>query len=432
MNKVLWITTFFPPRINVGTIRNIKLLKYLPSYGWEAVVASPKEEDTNTEMSRHLLSQLSTSITQADMPRDPFLRLLDGKKGGKFAKYLGYLANNIIPPDGHIFWGLLTLRRLGSIIEEQRPSLIYTTCGPFSINLMGAWAKSRYGLPWVTDFRDLWTFNPFLRKKNPYFRTVSHVLERRYLAYCNAVVVNTDNSRRKMAERYPFIEEKIWVVQNGFDSEDMPLFGEMIKPTAGSFLYAGSIYKSRYTPYPILQLLQRLASAAGELYLEKTWEIHYAGENGNTFEEIVRQSGIKAKCITHGCLDQKALYILARKMSYVLLCMPPDTDSTSWLPARLYDYLGNKCRIICLSPRNGEIVEILQRYGNALLLFYDETPEVQTAKLKSFLDKKSERESMREQTESFVMNFERKALTGRLANVFQHCLDTERPRVRSL
>ncbi|WP_333656464.1 glycosyltransferase [Dissulfurispira sp.] len=418
MRKVLWVTSFFPPRINVATIRNVKFLKYLSSYGWEAVVITPKEGCRYTEPARHLLSQMDQSVVRADMPRDPFFYLLDRKDQNRLIAYASYLLNNIIPPDGHFFWSLLVINRLKNEIEKHKPDVVYTSCSPFSINLIGAWVKSRYKVPWVTDFRDLWTLNPILEKKKWFYsHIVSSFLERKYLGYCDVVIVNTENSKTRMLEKYPFLNGKLRVIQNGFDFEDMPAHEETIQVLRNSFLFAGSIYRSEYNPSPLLALLAR---AGNEHYNKVEWEIHYAGDDGDVFSDLVRRSGMTAKCITHGYLDQKELYKLIRCMSYVLLCMPSTVNTKSWIPARLYDYMGNKSRIICLAPQGSEVANILSRYQNAFVLFYEEDADIQIQRLSHFLSRQAGSTAV---SEEFIINFDRKVLTGRLVDIFESCIE---------
>ena len=179
MKKVLWVTSFFPPRINVATNRNVKFLKYLAKYDWEALVVCPRETLGHTNTSRKLMSQMGAGVKVLPMPMDPFFFLHDQAGVSRMARYVGYLANNVVPPDGHLFWSLRVLGRSGKDIRQHKPNLVYTTCSPFSINVIGAWIKFRYHVPWVTDFRDLWTLNPDHRRfLSSYHRIVSNILEK--------------------------------------------------------------------------------------------------------------------------------------------------------------------------------------------------------------------------------------------------------------
>jgi glycosyltransferase involved in cell wall biosynthesis len=414
MKRVLWITSFFPPRVNVATIRSVKFLKYLPRFGWEATVVCPHEDIKHTEASRKLLEELSPSVTISHMLRDPFQYVTDRKEISGIARSLGYFMNNVIPPDGHLYWAFLALPHIEQEIARHKPDLVYTTCSPFSINLIGAWVKHKHQLPWVTDFRDLWTLSPVSRRfLNTYHSIVSKFLERSYLECCDALIVNTENSRSRMVEKYPMLRNKIEVIPNGFDPDDIQLSDEN-HLIANSFFYSGTINeKVKKTPLPMLRLLSDLADSG---HMPESWELHYVGGQGEVFTDLVRRAGIRVKYETHGYLDHVSYYQFMQCMAYILFCMPSSLDTRSWIPARLYDYIGNRKRIICLASRDSEVARLLERYGNSLTLFYDEHIDVQAQKLRQYL---SDQQRPGELSEEFIRRFSRKELAGQLTRVFQ-------------
>lgn len=407
MKKVLWITTEFPPIANVAATRNIKFLKYLPELGWEVVVITPSETIEHTEASHKLLDQLNSSVTISRTFPNYFSHLEN-------KRYIGYLIRNIVPPDSHIFWILLSLLSIEREIAKHKPDLIYTTCSPFSINFIGAWVKLRHNIPWVTDFRDLWTLNPLIYRTTPYYRFVSERLERFYLKQCDALIVTSHNSQNRMLEKYPELNNKIFVIHNGFDSDDIPVV-ETNNPMPKSLFYSGTIYER--TSHNPLYMLKLLAYLDDNKRLDLTsWELHYSGGKAELFAKMVSQSNGSIKYHVHGYLDHINYYRLIQSMAYVYICMPQDIDTQSWLPARLYDYIGNKSRIICFATRDSEVVHLLEKYGNGLILFYDEPMNVQAQKLEDYL---SQQNNVVKISEEFVTSFSRKSLTCKLARLFE-------------
>jgi len=421
LKTVLWVTSFFPPRVNVATNRNIKFLKYLPQFGWQAVVVCPRENVPGTEAGDHLLAQLGPAVSVAPMPQDPFLYLEDRRRSSRLARYLSYVMNNVIPPDGHYFWSLLVAGAVGREISKHKPDVVYVSCSPFSLNLLGAWIKYKYNIPWVSDFRDLWTLNPTPKRfLISYDRFVSRRLEKSYLQYCDALIVNTENSRVKMTSKYEFLRDKIFVIPNGYDPEDVPgKNSESDSPD--TFFFSGSIYQDTdYTPLPMLKLLSRLADLG---YLRRTWELHYAGSDGDAFGDIIQKERINVKYQSHGYLAHKSLYQLISRMEYVILCMPDKSDTTSWIPARMYDYIANNSRLICLVSRGSEVGYVLEKYENGVVVYYDEPENVQISKVMHFIAGKKE---FVDKVSAFISSFNRKLLTRRLTNILEstigrHC-----------
>ncbi|MFC1829879.1 glycosyltransferase [Thermodesulfobacteriota bacterium] len=416
MKKVLFITTFFPPTVNVATSRIIKFLKYLPAYGWKAVVVCPASKKRHTDASRKSLMQLSESIQISPSGRNLFSDLVEQRNYDRFAVLLSQIMNNLIPPDGHLYWALNSLSHIGKLIENENPNLVFTTCNPYSLNLVGAWTKYKYDIPWVTDFRDLWTLNQQPKRfLNTYNQGVSKLLEDFYLKRCDQLIVTTENSKKRMIVRYPYLDGMVENIPNGFDQEDIQ-HDEKSLPIPNSFFYGGSIVaNTRYNPISLLKLIAKaLGNTEG-----RNWQFHYAGADGETFDQMLREAQIHVKCISHGYLSHDSFYDLIQKMEYILMCLPPDIDCRSWIPSRLYDYIGNKARIICLAPKDSEVFSLLRTHGNGLNLYYEKTEDIQTQKLVEYIfrDKQPEKVS-----ESFANRFNREYLTKRLAGVFDQVI----------
>ncbi len=413
MKKVLWITSEFPPRVNVASIRSVKFLKFLPESNWEAVVICPSEMMADSKASDSLLGQLGASITISRTSRNPLYYLLERGQVDRKATYLAYFLNNIVPPDGHIFWAILALAAIKRAIRKHKPDLVYVTCSPFSLNFIGAWVKQKYKLPWVADFRDLWTLNSIPRRfLNTYCSVVSAYLERFYLKRCDALIVNTENSRNRMVEKYPGLKNKIWVIPNGYDPNDIQLNGE-IRVIPHSLFYGGSIQQENgYGPLPMLELLSKLGI---ETQQDSPWELHYAGREAEKFVDFAKRVGVPFECRTHGYLEQKEYYQVIQSMELVFLCMPPVVNSNSWIPARVYDFIGNNSRIICLAHRDSEISRLLQQYGNSLILLYDEPEETRVKKLRQYLLQPHDSYQL---SEGFSRSLSRESLTRKLTQVF--------------
>jgi len=217
-----------------------------------------------------------------------------------------------------------------------------------------------------------------------------------------------------MVSKYEFLRDKIFVIPNGYDPEDVPGKNSESK-IPGTFFFSGSIYQDTdYTPLPMLKLLSRLADLG---YLRRTWELHYAGSDGDALSNLIQKERINVKYQSHGYLHHKSLYKLISRMEYVILCMPDKSDTTSWIPARLYDYIANDSRMICFVSRGSEVSHILEHYGNGVVLYYDEPENVQISKIMHFIADKRE---CGVEVSELTKSFSRKELTKKLTNVFEN------------
>ena len=414
MRKVIWITSFFTPVVNVATARTAKLLKYLPNYDWEAIVIFPDYGIKHTEFSRALLNDLNASVYASPSVPDRLISLSFERKNKRSARYASYLMNNVFPPDGHVFWAISSLMHIEKQINVFKPDIVYTTCNPFSINLIGAWMKRKFHLPWVTDFRDLWTLNPIPKRfLDIYHQFVSSYLEKFYMNRCDYFIANTDNSKKRMIKKYPVLTEKIDVVPNGYDSQDIDSNKMVENIIPNSFLYSGSIVvTTNYHPLRVFKLLGSLEKYGN---ISDSWQLHYAGVQGNDFKMYAGQAAIKTQCIDHGFLDHKRYYKLIRQMDYIVMARPFGRDSTSWIHSRFYDYIENKKKIICLAHRGSEIFTLLKEYNHGISLYYEDSEEKNIKRLSEYILHANKNDAIPEQ---FVNQFTREKQAKKLSEIF--------------
>lgn len=406
MPTVLWLTVTFPPRVNVSAVRNVKFIKYLGRMGWRSVVVCPQPRDNMTPAGQRLLDEL---------PEDAVI----ARRGAGLAfafedrRFVSYVARSLFPPDPHGLWARLVRPAVADLIRVHNPDVVFTTCSPFSLNGLGQWVQQTYGLPWVTDFRDLWTLNPRAKRMPPHVRGLASQQERGYLTRCDALVVTSETSRRQMVTRYPFLDAKCHVITNGFDPEDLPPHDSASLPR--TLFYGGSIYPgTSYSPRRVLALLAHL-QAQGRLD-PAAWRLHYAGRQGELLRAMVAELDLPLPVIDHGFLGQGEYVALLQQMAFAFFCMPSELDTRAWTPARLYDYMGSRCRIVGVAQPDSDVATILTNYGRGLVLDADASVAVQAQQLLDYLVQPSAPGMV---DDTFVASFSRRATAAQLAALFR-------------
>ena len=110
---------------------------------------------------------------------------------------------------------------------------------------------------WVADFRDLWTRNPNFRGMFP-FTCLEGALERRVLSRADAVVTVSEGLADALRTGCP---AKVYVIENGFDEEDLDSIPATVSCTGVfTLVYTGTIYVSRQDPIPLFAALKALLS----------------------------------------------------------------------------------------------------------------------------------------------------------------------------
>src|SRR5207249_4759083 len=105
-------------------------------------------------------------------------------------------------------------------------------------------------------------------------------LERRGLQVATGIVVVSEASRDLYATRYPLLVDRVHVIPNGFDPEDLPEAGTYQASADGRihFLHAGSLRYPQRSPAPFFEAFGRAAVTDARLVLHLLGSISPANE----------------------------------------------------------------------------------------------------------------------------------------------------------
>ena len=64
-------------------------------------------------------------------------------------------------PDGYLYWVMPAIILGLWIIRRYQPEIIFSSSSPPSSAIVASLLQFFSGLPWVAEFRDLWTYNAY-------------------------------------------------------------------------------------------------------------------------------------------------------------------------------------------------------------------------------------------------------------------------------
>lgn len=359
--RVLIVAYFFPPLGGAGVQRSLKLAKYLPELGWEPTILTVGSRDywmadetladelgprarilrTRSLTGLSLLRRLApTQAGAADRPRQE-----SGRLG-----LLRRAASWICVPDSYIGWVPFANYAGRRLLSRQPFDLIYTTSSPDSAHLIGRSLARRFGLPWVSDFRDPWTRRISYRPPTPLHHRWHRRLERRVLEEASLITVTAEATRRDYLQLYPELApEKITVVTNGYDEADFARPRSAGLPRDHlSILHAGQLNPQR----PAKPLLEGLA-----LFLQQRPEargkvrVRFVGPSYQHDHDDAARLGLsEAVGFERARPHREVVAELCR--SHLLLLMEEDSPRGGLiLPGKVFEYLRSGRPILGLLPR---------------------------------------------------------------------------------
>jgi len=366
----------FPPTGGVGVMRMVKFAKYLPTCGWTPWVWSadyvpglPRDES--------LRADLPSSLEHETLPtRDPALWLEQKFAGfrkhprlyrpyveglewrlGNWARW--WLARSF--PDDQASWARKSYHHLRRTLKNRRVNVIFSTFSPASNHWL-AWRLHRAtGIPWVADFRDLWTDDGEVPQRWWGRRWAQRRLERQCLKTAAAVTA-TDHTLELLARHLPEEREKFHLVPNGVDLEDFASLrahnrGGVTERQDEKFRlsFVGQFRETRVTP-EYYEGIARFLRADAERRAH--FELRVVGSISADLQERARQAGINLTVTGH--LPHREALREMVEADVLLLSTACRANSTHVIPAKTYEYLAAGRPILVVGAPDSDVLQLVE------------------------------------------------------------------------
>ena len=218
-----------------------------------------------------------------------------------------------------------------------------TSSAPYSAHLVGLKLQRRFGIPWVADFRDEWTTNPYIRYPSAWHRRLSERLEQQVLRSADRVVCVSEPWLGRLAARVPDQPRgKFHTLPNGFDADH---FREPApRPDRFRVVYTGAFYGLR-SPAVFLEALGRVVERRS--IPREELEVVFIGHTGHT-NGLSRLPDCDVRVIEQQPYGVALEYL--RRAAVLLLVIPPEGGAGNHT-GKLFNYLASGRPILALAPQ---------------------------------------------------------------------------------
>lgn len=366
--KVLFITPDFLPNRHGGTIRLEKLIKYFPhgniipiiltkkngfSKGPEEIMGAKIFRTNNLDVfgwGLRMVSKLKFLVFNRDS-----INLVKGPAVA--ASGNSRFSDKLIIPDTDVFWAVNAFFRGLKIIREHKVNVIYSSSPSSSVHITGLLLKRIFPkIPWIVEFRDPWTFNPFRNSKGKILEIIDGWLERKVLERSDRVIVISEHFKDLFISKYPFLEGKyITYIPNGFDSDDF----KNIKPNNSqseylNIVHTGNFYEKRSLA-PFIEAMVLFLKEFPQ-FLNKIRFTQYGKIDPQAAEQLDlnRISNINIVDTVPHKQSLQAIF----GADWVLLIPGPGKGT---MTGKIFEYIASKKPILALVD-DGIAREIIQKY----------------------------------------------------------------------
>ena len=403
--KVLFVTYSFPPDAEVGGKRTARFCRFLPEFGIEPLVLTI-EERFYEALDRSYTAPPGLEVIRtgavsnpldiyrrwairrrARLPKSTPVKVTNAaarSANGTEAPSVSSLKSNLLlalqTPDRFWGWYWHAVARGTRLVRERNIQAIVSSAQPWTSHLVARAIRRKTGVPWIADFRDAWTLDPWWSLRSTWLDSCNKRLQAKVVHDADRVVciadAMADDFRRRYSDAPP---GKFLTITNGIEGEISP--PEPLPPHEPRILFhLGSLYGDRR--------LENLFRAVIKLIKDGdvrpgSWKLLFVGLIDDQI--LLRARDEIAYLQQQGMLEirdripfdegQKAL-----RSADILLLVQGDHPYA--MPAKFYEYLVTGRPILVLA-KGGTLARLVEEIGVGVSVDVDHVDDIAAGLMKA-------------------------------------------------
>jgi len=371
--RILFVSGFLPPHAPIGAVRPGKLDEYWRNAGHDVrtiAIALPSDISAGNaavhpdvhylpyEVPGRVVTKLKSIFTRpsAGQPnRTPAKPQTSSPAEGATIAKLGLTdlyRQAVLFPDKYRSWIKPAIQLGLSWQDRWKPDLVYSSGPPHSGQVVAARLASRFQVPWIAEFRDLWIGDPYF-DRHKIIKPFHDRFAQATLSRAQGFVVVTNEARERLGR---MTGKPIQLSYNGYDPKDFEGL-ENIEPIDRerlTIVHAGTIYPGRRDPTPLFKAIATLGDKRKKIRC-----LFYSDMNGSV-AALTRQIGIEDCVEIRDAVPRVQILRVERQADILLECRWIDPAGDGVIPGKLFEYIGARRPILSLGSLTGEAAAIVR------------------------------------------------------------------------
>ncbi|MFN2461962.1 MAG: glycosyltransferase [Candidatus Velthaea sp.] len=366
MKQVLFVSYYFPPQPEAGAVRAGALAQHLPEFGWLPTVislaaGSPPPYAGPVLAAPNLLipapapirPPLTADAAPASVPRRRSLR----ERIPRRIRRAYWSSTQLHFPDPAMGWILPALAAGRRALAHGHFHAVISSAHPPSAHLVAAALARRAKLPWIADYRDLWTGYPYSRKSSAR-QCLERRLERATVRHADAITTVSPALGEELRALFP--AQRVIVIPNGVD---LVAHAGAPSQTPNGFriVYAGQLYGGRRTPEALFAAVRNLRKrgepAGSAIALD-----FYGGEEP-VVDALADRYGIGDAVRAFPRVDRESVLLAQRRAALLLVLLSLDPATANEYGSKLFEYVGAGRPVLAIGPAASVVRDYLSESG---------------------------------------------------------------------
>lgn len=346
--KILLVSYHAPPVINAESILVWKTARALARHCDLNIITARVPGNVKVDEQMFLPANVIIHRRTAFNPANALMQRA-------MAKFVGFVA------DEQYLW--TKFRQHFTHLSDCDVDVIYSRSHPGASHILAYKIKKKLHKPWVAQFSDPWTRNPYHKNHSFLRKAFDRRWERKVVKFADVLVFPTREIQEMYCATYgqAYIESKSIILPHHYTPEFYQ-GGMAVRSATGdtiSFSYFGDFYGAR-SPEPFLAGLRYVISLHPELATRM--KVTFYGNVESKFDPLLQQSPIPIN--RDKVPYRESLQHMMNSDVLLLVDAPSENGVNPFLASKLIDYLGAGKRILGITDLRGTAADILRKYGH--------------------------------------------------------------------
>jgi hypothetical protein len=335
------------------------LAKHLVDFGWEPTVLTrylgrDVVEPSNVVAAEDLLEKIGIKRRPAIGTRSNAEKRAVPASGPSIA-VKEFAKSVILFPDRAAGWLPIALAHALRITGKRCFDAIISSCPPLSAHIVASLTATRRRLPWIADYRDLWSGNPYFEGD---IRTrMTCALEYWFLR--RATLITGVNDSIASRQRSAF-DKKSEAIPAAYDPAEWDGIGNGY-PKAFTLSYAGFLYEGERRLDIAFSSVAALRKAGEPAGMAAHFEVY--GGDDLLVRQLAKRFSLSEVVKSSGSVERSEVLRAERSAAILLLPLSMRHGTAQDVGSKIFEYVGARRPIIAIGPPESAVRQIIVKHG---------------------------------------------------------------------
>jgi len=324
------------------------------------------------------------------------------------------LSGFLFIPDSRILWLPFALYRAIKIHKKRKIDFIITTLPPFTSGIIALILRKMSRIPYILDFRDSWTCNPYIPRISYFHNFLQSKLENFVISSALGTVFVNPNLSKYYTTKYKCLNRRqTCIVRNGYDPVDFDFDNQVSDKISKHFFrigILGTVYSQGNSPKPLLMAVSELMGIIPQL--KNKLRIAFIGKWSYDFLKEANSYRLDKVLDWINYLPHKEALAVANQLDALALAIDSSFEGSEHVtPGRVYEYLYLKKPILAICPKNSDIAWLIKECNAGMIIEYEDIETLKKVLTNWIIDSNSLKTSFKFDK---IEKFHRQRLTNQM------------------